>query len=278
MKRIFTPLSVFLIFCISSSVFGQNTIINDFETGSPTSVSRYGLSSNISVIANPFPTGINTTAKCAKIVRTTSNWYELFAFPASVTIAANTKKYLHMKVNYYAQPDISIRINAANENVDGTGDIRALNKYTDLGNWQDLVFEMDGGSGGLTINAIVVLPDLGFENLPAGEVLNNTDKFGYIDEISVSDSATPTVLSVNKLEKTNSISIYPNPTSDFLTISNLLPNTVLSIVSIDGKNVYQNKNNTDNTLTLAVNEWSKGAYIIHIQNGSESIVKKIIIN
>ena len=276
MKRIFTPLSVFLIFCISSSVFGQNTIINDFETGSPTVVSRYGVSSNISVITNPFPTGINTSAKCAKIVRTTSNWYELFAFNTNVVIPANTKRYLHMKVNYYAQPDVSIRIDAANANADGATDIRALNKYTDLGMWQDLVFEMDGGASGRTVTALVVLPDLGFDNVPAGLVLNNTDKFGYIDDFIVNNS--PTALSVNKLETVNSISIYPNPTSDFLTISNLLPNTVLSIVSIDGKNVYQNKNNTDNTLTLAVNEWSKGAYIIHIQNGSESIVKKIIIN
>ena len=276
MKRIFTPLSVFLIFCISSSIFGQNTIINDFETGSPTVVSRYGVSSNISVITNPFPTGINTSAKCAKIVRTTSNWYELFAFNTNVVIPANTKRYLHMKVNYYAQPDVSIRIDAPNANADGATDIRALNKYTDLGKWQDLVFEMDGGASGRTVTALVVLPDLGFDNVPAGLVLNNTDKFGYIDDFIVNNS--PTALSVNKLETVNSISIYPNPTSDFLTISNLLPNTVLSIVSIDGKNVYQNKNNTDNTLTLAVNEWSKGAYIIHIQNGSESIVKKIIIN
>ena len=276
MKRIFTPLSVFLIFCISSSIFGQNTIINDFETGSPTVVSRYGVSSNISIITNPFPTGMNTSAKCAKVVRTTSNWYELFAFNANVVIPANTKRYLHMKVNYYAQPDVSIRIDAANANADGSADIRALNKYTDLGMWQDLVFEMDGGASGRTVTAFVVLPDLGFENTPAGLVLNNSDKFGYIDDFIVNNS--PTALSVNKLDTVNSISIYPNPTSDFLTISNLLPNTVLSIVSIDGKNVYQNKNNTDNTLTLAVNEWSKGAYIIHIQNGSESIVKKIIIN
>ena len=276
MIRILTLFNVFLMFCISSSIFGQNTIINDFETGSPTVVSRYGVSSNISVITNPFPIGINTSAKCAKIVRTTSNWYELFAFDATVVIPANTKRYLHMKVNYYAQPDISIRIDAANSNADGSGDIRALNKYTDLGKWQDLVFEMDGGLSGRNVNAFVVLPDLGFDNVPAGLVLNNTDKFGYIDDFIVNNS--PTSLSVNKLEMVNSISIYPNPTSNLLTISNLLPNTVVLIVSTDGKNIYQNKNIVDSTLTLAVNEWSKGAYIIHIQNGSESIVKKIIIN
>ena len=169
----------FLICCLSSSVYGQNTIINNFESGSPTSVYRYGLSSNISTVLNPFPMGLNTTANCAKIIRTTSNWYELFAFPASITIPANTKKYLHMKVNYYAQPDISIRINAANANADGSADIRALNTYTDIGNWQDLVFEMDGGTGGFTINAIVLLPDLVYNNIPTELVLNNTDKFNY---------------------------------------------------------------------------------------------------
>ena len=261
-------------------VFDGNTMLNNFETGSPTSVSRYGVSSNISVVPNPFPAGLNTTANCAKIIRTSSNWYELFGFPTSYVIPANTKKYLHMKVNYYAQPDISIRIDAANENADGDGNagIRAMNKYTDLGMWQDLVFEMDGGLVGRTVNAIIVLPDMGWENVPAGLVLNDTDKFGYIDEISVSDSASPTVLSVNKLEKTNSISIYPNPTSDYLTISNLQANAVLSVFSLDGKKVYQNKNNTDSTITLSVNEWSKGAYIVRIQNGRESIVKKIIID
>jgi len=222
--------------------------------------------------------GLNTTANCAKIVRTTSNWYELFAFNTNIVIPAGTKKYLHMKVNYYAQPDISIRIDAATSATDGSADIRALNTYTDLGNWQDLVFEMDGGSGGRTVNAISVLPDLGFNNTPAGLVLNNTDKFGYIDEISFSDSAVATVLSVNKLEKTNSISIYPNPTSDYLTISNLQPNAVLSVFSLDGKNMYHNKNSINNTITLSVNEWSKGAYIVRIQNGSDIIVKKFIVD
>jgi hypothetical protein len=276
MKKFFTPLGLFLI-CISSSLFGQNTMINDFETGSPTSVSRYGLSSNISIISNPFSSGLNTTAQCAKISRTTSNWYELFAFPTSFTIPANTKKYLHMKVNYYAQPDITIRIDAANENADGSADIRALNSYTDLGNWQDLVFEMDGGSGGRTVNAIVVLPDLGFNNIPAGEVLNDTDKFGYIDEILVNNSATTIVLNVNGSVINNSIEIYPNPTSDILNVSNLQPNSILSVNSLDGKSVYNNKNIKDN-LTLSVKEWAKGAYIIRIQNGSDTVVKKFIVD
>jgi hypothetical protein len=181
-----------------------------------------------------------------------------------------------MFVNYYAQPDIAIRYDGANENSDGNATFRALNKYTDLGNWQDLVFEIDGGAAGITVNAILIMPDLGFENTPAQYVLNNTDKFGYIDQITVSNNAT--VLSVNKLEKTSSIAIYPNPAKEFLNISNLQTDAELSIVSLDGKTVYQNKNNINNTTTLSVKEWAKGAYLVRIQNGSESIVKKIIVD
>lgn len=275
MKKFFTPLCFFL-FCISGSVFGQSTMLNDFEPGSPTNVSRYGLVSNVATVSNPFPGGFNSTANCARVSRTTSNWYELFAFPVNFTVPANTKKYVHMLVNYYAQPDISIRINNQNVNSDAGEPFRSLNKYTNLGQWQDLVFEIDGGSTGVSVNAILVHPDAGFENVPSGQILNNTDKFGYMDEILLSDSAT--LLSVNKLEKSNSIAIYPNPANEFLTISNLQSDTILSIVSLDGKTVYQNKNNKNDTTTLSVKEWTKGAYIVRIQNGSESIVKKIIID
>ena len=194
MRRIFTLFYVFLVSCCSCSIFGQDILLHNFQTTTPAQpalVSRYGNSSNVfSLFLNPKPSVLNTTPRCAKVVRTTSNWYELFAFDLGTAIAipANTKKYLHMKVNYYVQPDISIRIDAANSAADGTTDIRALNTYTNLGNWQDLVFELDGGATGRSITALVVLPDLGFNNVPAGLVLNNTDKFGYIDQIIVNNS------------------------------------------------------------------------------------------
>ena len=274
MKQIFTPLSIFLI-GIGTSVFGQSTMLNDFETGSPTIVSRYGLSSNIAIVANPFPGGLNSTANCAQVSRTTINWYELFAFPVNFTVPANTKKYVHMLVNYYAQPDIAIRYDGADENADGNATFRALNKYTDLGNWQDLVFEIDGGAAGSSVNAILVMPDLGFENTPVQMVLNNTDKFGYIDEILVNDSST--ALGVNDFHSNNLVAVYPNPTSDILNVSNILPNSSVAINSIDGKNIYNSKNIND-SLSLSIKGWSKGVYIVTIKNGNQkTAIKKFIV-
>lgn len=276
MKKIFTPLSALLI-CISGSVFGQNTVLNNFETISPPVVSRYGLTSTFSIVSNPNTIG-NTTVSCAKIGRTTTNWYELFAFNTSFSVPANTTKYLHVLVNYQAQPDISIRFDADDASKDGATDIRPLNKYTNLGNWQDLVFKIDGGASGISVKSIVFLPDLGFENTPAQLVLNNTDKFGYIDEFVVNDNATPISLSVNTLQKNSSIAMYPNPTSDQLTITNVLAGSVVSINSIDGKNVYTSTNSNNENVNLSVKGWAKGVYLMRVNNQSESIVKKIIID
>lgn len=276
MKKIITPLCVFLI-SVGGSIYGQNTILNDFETGSPSNVSRYGNTSNITIATNPFSGVTNSTANCAQVSRTTNNWYELFAFPVNFTVAANTKKYVHMLVNYYAQPDISIRIDGADENTDGSNPFRPLNKYTDLGNWQDLVFEIDGGSAGITLNNIQIHPDMGFENTPAEFVLNNTDKFGYIDEILVNDSASSSTLSITTLEDNSSISIYPNPTSERLTVTNVKSDSIITISSLDGINVYRSTNQNNGNLNLSVKEWAKGIYIINVQNDNGNMVKKFIV-
>lgn len=179
-----STLSLFLALFISSSALIAQTVtpLNNFESSTPTVSAQYGAS--FANVANPNPTGYNTTANCEKIGRTSSNWYELIQFPVSFSIPANTKQYIHILVNYLAQPDIAIRI-------DGATDIRATNIYTNFGQWQDLVFELNGGAGGKAVTNLMILADLGFNNSPSGQILNNTDKFGYIDEITLNNNPFP---------------------------------------------------------------------------------------
>tara|TARA_R110002049_G_scaffold171426_1_gene337924 strand:+ start:1098 stop:1925 length:828 start_codon:yes stop_codon:yes gene_type:complete len=273
MKKTFTFLILFLI-CSSGLIFGQ-TIINDFEAGSPTVVTRYG--ATFSVVANPNPIG-NTTANCGKIGRTTGLWYELIAFPASYTVPASTTKYLHVLVNYPAQPDISVRFDAADETVDGATDVRALNSYTSFGQWQDLVFQLDGGASGATVNAIIFLPDVGFNNTPAGQVLNNTDAFGYVDEFTFSDSATPVTLSAKVFQKDSDFVIYPNPTQSVFKLKskNNVHVVDVSLYNILGKKVVQNiakvnKNEYD------ISGLSSGVYIVKITDDNGGLTTKRVI-
>ena len=158
--------------------------LNDFESIAPNNVVRYG--SDLSIVANPSVNATNGTAKTARLSRTSANWFELFAFDtAPVVVPANQTYYLHAMVKYDASVDITLRFNATNKNVDGTSDVRPLSPYTNIGQWQDLVFAIPGGGSGTTVNAIVILPDLGFQNSPAGQILNNSTSFGYIDEFII---------------------------------------------------------------------------------------------
>ena len=168
-----------------------NVSVNDFESVTPNNVVRYG--SDLSIVANPTVNATNATTKTARLSRTTSNWYELFAFNIDpITVPANTTYYLHAMVKYDAATDIAIRFDATNRDNDGVTPIRPINPYTssDAGQWKDLVFAIPGGTSGITVNAIQFHPDLGFENTPAVQVLNNSTSFGYIDELLISTSST----------------------------------------------------------------------------------------
>lgn len=182
-----------LLFCallgLYSTAFAIDQVLNNFESGSPVVGTKYGAS--YTEVTNPLSAGLNTTSNSGQIGRTTTNWYELVYFPVSFTVPANTKYYVHVLVKYDAQPDIAIRVDASSAGGDGSADIRGMNTYTNIGQWQDIVFEVNGGSSGRNVIQLIFMADLGFNNNPAGRVLNNTDKFAYIDEIIVNTNPLP---------------------------------------------------------------------------------------
>ncbi|WP_435414904.1 SGNH/GDSL hydrolase family protein [Polaribacter aestuariivivens] len=191
----------------------QNLMVQNFEPGSPNVVSRHG--GSFSIVSNPKPNAINNSENSLKFGRTGTKWFELIAFPVTkIVVPANTVKYLNIAVNFPAQSDVVIRIDGEDENSNGDPQvaIRAINKYTDYGNWGNLIFPLEGGPNGIEIKAIIVFPDAGFENTPNGFVLNNSDKFGYIDEISVSetDGAAATYDDYLKNIKTELTKNWPN--------------------------------------------------------------------
>lgn len=166
----------------------SDLVINDFEPNYPNTPARFGAS--VEVVANPLKNDINPTNNVLKVGRTSTNWFELIAFPVETyTVPANAIRYLAVTIKYDAQPDIVIRIDGKDENANGdpTVAIRPINAYTDLGNWQTVYFPLEGGANGIDINAIVFFTDAGFSNNPKGYVLNNTDKFGYIDEFTITE-------------------------------------------------------------------------------------------
>ena len=95
----------------------------------------------------------------------------------------------------------------------------------------------------------------------------------YIDNINISyENTTGTDSFINQ-----EISVYPNPSSDFLKISALKNIDEINIYDIMGKQVYSNKTNTK-TLDLNISNFKNGYYSIKIKVGEFIKVKSFIKN
>ncbi|MEP7170171.1 MAG: T9SS type A sorting domain-containing protein, partial [Bacteroidota bacterium] len=104
----------------------------------------------------------------------------------------------------------------------------------------------------------------------------------YVDDIFVGD--VPTGISENAF--TNSLSVYPNPTSDVLYFSlngNVLKDKIkITLSDIQGKEVYSTGEvnivpNQTNSIQLKKLGLAKGMYFLNLTQGSSKAVKKIIV-
>lgn len=85
---------------------------------------------------------------------------------------------------------------------------------------------------------------------------------------------SPIIVGLNSTISKNEINIYPNPSSDFISIINLNSgNFTLTIYNIDGKKIKEAKLKSNK---LDINSLPNGIYIINITDGDISIVKKFV--
>jgi len=84
------------------------------------------------------------------------------------------------------------------------------------------------------------------------------------------------LLSVEEFSLDNSISIFPNPTSDIITldVSNRITVSSLELYNIVGKQVIK----TNNVSTLDLSQLSAGVYMLRVMTDSGILTKKIIRN
>lgn len=91
---------------------------------------------------------------------------------------------------------------------------------------------------------------------------------------------TNTTLGTDRFEKTTEVMVYPNPTSELITISVQNDNQInsTSLFSLDGKFIVTYNNpQISNQFTINVQNLSSGFYYLKIETNSGSISKKIIV-
>lgn len=95
-------------------------------------------------------------------------------------------------------------------------------------------------------------------------------------------TATPTVnlLGKSDFEVVSKLSVYPNPTSGLVTISNDNNSTLqsVSISDLNGRTVKSLKLNGESTSQINISDLSAGVYMMNISSDQGSVTKKIVKN
>ncbi|KOS07239.1 hypothetical protein AM493_15240 [Flavobacterium akiainvivens] len=242
----------------------QDMMLNDFEEGSPAVTAHYG--AEFTIVANPLATG-NPSANVGEIKRTSGEWYELIRYAKYFNVPANTTRYIHVLARYTTTtvPNMSIRVDGSATG-DGSVDIHPTLEYTNVGQWQDMVFAIPGGENGISVTHILFFADASVG------AINNTDSFAYIDQMQINDSAEP-VASVLTFEK-NAVSAYPNPTNNvwnFTAGSSEI--TSIHIADLTGKTVLKS-----NSAAVDATGLTSGMYFAQITAGGATQTIKVIKN
>ncbi len=100
----------------------------------------------------------------------------------------------------------------------------------------------------------------------------------FIDNVNIVLGGYKAPELLTKLENLDlEITIYPNPALSQITLSNVQLNSQISIFTLDGKKVYSMLKKDSEPLSILVNSWFKGVYLVHIHNDNGIIIKKVII-
>ena len=111
--------------------------------------------------------------------------------------------------------------------------------------------------------------------------------YGIVDEVNhspMSNVTMPTsgtscqMVSVEETLINNIFSIYPNPTSDMVTIAYEGEPTYIVINNMMGQVVYKNTTmSATNALELSVSDWANGIYQVSVQYNDKTFIQKMTV-
>jgi len=220
---------------------------------------------DFTVVANPNPSGINTSSKVVMFTRRTGGanampWAGFWSTIVDPDPDFTTDKYLHVKVLKTKTSPLHFKIEGG---VDGNLEIANMNAYTDVGEWQDIVFDFSSKTG--TYPVVAFMPD--FED----PLIDTGDITIYFDDIKVNNSAVAETLGLKQNILLAKIVMYPNPTTGVLNIKSTEELSSATIYSLDGRKVLTiNKFERGNTIINA-SSLSKGLYLINFEAKSSRV-------
>lgn len=211
---------------------------------------------------NPYP--INNTSSFSFIVWTDCNWSNIY-FKHRI----NTDSLLDGGVIEYSIDGGTIWNNIINStytlwNFYSSSDTITSNSnkpgFTGTKDWNLSWFE------GPTLNDFVE-----YRFTFTSDSINTSMEGWLIDDIVINNG----IVGINEIESNNSIQIFPNPTTDFITIKtdNLTNFKSATLKDILGKLIF-----TTEQTTIDISKFETGIYFMEITTTEGKVVKRIIRN
>lgn len=230
-----------------------------------------------SIVSNPSPTGINTSALSGKYVRNNTVLYDNILYnTAAITNAADYKtktKKFYLDV-YTAAPigtPILIQLengNTATSSNYPTGRNSRYTSYTTKQNqWERLVFSWldtpDPGTSDANVNHLLVLIN---SNSLTGATyyIDNLDSYsaGALARTINTSTSAISALPANTELKTQ---LYPNPAANELRLFNLKPYSTVVIINSSGQLIGTYNYKEAVNAVIKIEHLTKGSYIVRIK-------------
>jgi hypothetical protein len=150
---------------------------------------------------------------------------------------------------------------------------------TNVANYNSVAFTYD------TLNSLFYATASDFFSYSEGKIYNRSG--ALIDTMIVGFSPEVIGMYYNQVTSINenlaaqlNVSIYPNPTTDYITISSKSNelNTQIRIVDLNGRVVYDGVKTSSSDLKLDLTSYPSGAYLLMALSGKNYTVQKIIKN
>ena len=96
--------------------------------------------------------------------------------------------------------------------------------------------------------------------------------FTWCDNVVV-----PVILGVNE-NNVSKVSLFPNPAKDNITINNLKGNEVIRLTTIEGKVIHEVVNSDAEKITIDLNDFTNGIYLVSVTGSNTRYKEKVVIN
>lgn len=263
MYKLFTILLV-----ISAPVLSQNAPI-DFEPGGfgenwTWTVFENDTNPPLEIIANPDPSGINTSATVAKFTALQSGmpFAGVESMHGSDIGTFNlTPENAIVRIKVWKSTISDVGIKYATPEGASTGEIKVPNTVTEQ--WEELTFDFSGvinEPSSTGIDQIIIFPDF---------TARTSDNIIFWDDIQYGE-----ILGQNTYNMNNAIS-YPNPVSGHWNVQYEKPIESLTLYNIMGKELFKDIPNSTH-YTLNTSNLPFGVYLVNISSEDGSRVMKFI--